>query len=123
MITTASLLLLFASCTSAFVLPARTAAVRCDAGRHAAGKALDPSGRWSDPILDDSLPDPVFDDDDGVAPGLGDVAVAGVTVDHGANGIGALERLGLLVTSARFPWSVADAETDMTTRRTEQRDL
>ena len=63
MITTSALLLLCASRASAFVLPARTAAVRCDAGRHAAVKALDPSGRWSDPILDDSLPDPVFDDD------------------------------------------------------------
>lgn len=61
MITTASLLLLFASCTSAFVLPA-SAPARHVAGRCAAVRALDPSGRWSDPILDESLPDPVYDD-------------------------------------------------------------
>jgi len=62
MITTASLLLLFASCASAFVLPASAAPARCAAGRCAAVRALDPSGRWSDPILDESLPDPVYDD-------------------------------------------------------------
>ena len=61
MITTASLLLLFASCTSAFVLPA-SAPARHVAGRCPAVRALDPSGRWSDPILDESLPDPVYDD-------------------------------------------------------------